>query len=110
MVMPTWLLGKRSVMTERGSGIEPEFYGPTEIRSGAGRRRQVRARARRAGEHGGRGRGGGGRVRDYARRGRRRVVARELVDVGGVGQEPAVARPGDHVRRRRVPEVSRMSG
>src|SRR2546430_7149742 len=36
MFMPTWLLGRRSVTTERLSGIEAEFYGRPELSSDQG--------------------------------------------------------------------------
>src|SRR5438067_13703142 len=112
MFMPTWLWGRRSVTTCRESATSG-FYVATELSSGAGRPRDrwrwagrgARARERRAGawiwRH---------HERRLGRRGAWRVVTRQLLDLGGVREVPAVARTGHHAGRRRVPAVAGHAG
>src|SRR5216684_8233 len=98
MVIPTWLFGSCSVLTESDEGIAADsFYGPRSVRQCLGR-----SRARRPERWAG---AGVGRhvVVDGVRRRARRVVAREPRDVLGVAHEPAVVGAGDDVRGGRVP-------
>src|SRR5215472_1166312 len=108
MLMPTWLLGKRSVTTETSAAIwsvKPQVYGATEFRSGAGRQ-DARCRARRRRRDDG---SGSWIRRDNEGRRRRRarwVVAGQPGDLGRVGQVPAVVRTGDDAWRSGVPAVA----
>src|SRR5438128_11987969 len=98
MLMPTWLLGRRSVTTESSATIAA-IVRSAEIRSGAGQRWRRARDGDRAREHG----TCPGIERHDVRRslggGARRVVHRQLVDPRRVSQVATAVRPWGAARR-----------
>src|SRR5256885_15994606 len=96
MFMPTWLLGRRSVTTERLSGIEAEFYGRPELSSDQGQ-----GTGGTLGEGHGEGTGlattgppgsGGTTIAGPVGVGLRGVSAGSLLVLGGAAQGPLLVR------------------